>query len=238
MKALQIHRQAHGCAVQMAILVATAAAGAFICAPQCAQRQARAPMAHDIGLDRRYLDLVVFPDQFHLGVGRHRPAAELAMSWPVVVELIGIVRQPTIVRFMPGLRPARTRVLALGFLVGGRRLRRIARRFIRSLKLDHQLNQLVLAQALQISAIHAHMDSEIVTPWQGARGNQRHRPHPCTEKMAVGNYRPELIRGTWLYGARGQRAAQSGALFLRVTNWAQALYFGRSAQFEILGFGS
>jgi hypothetical protein len=34
-----------------------------------------APMAHDIGLDRRYLDLVVFPDQFHLGVGRHRPAA-------------------------------------------------------------------------------------------------------------------------------------------------------------------
>jgi hypothetical protein len=34
-----------------------------------------APMAHDIGLDRRYLDFVVFPDQFHLGVGRHRPAA-------------------------------------------------------------------------------------------------------------------------------------------------------------------
>jgi hypothetical protein len=34
-----------------------------------------APMTHDIGLDRRYLDLVVFPDQFHLGVGRHRPAA-------------------------------------------------------------------------------------------------------------------------------------------------------------------
>jgi len=39
--------------------------------------------------------------------------------------------------------------------------------FCPSLKLDHQLNQLVLAQALQISAIHAHMDSEIGLPWQG-----------------------------------------------------------------------
>jgi hypothetical protein len=37
------------------------------------------------------------------------------------------------------------------------------------LKLDHQLNQLVLAQALQISAIHAHMDSEIGLPGKGAR---------------------------------------------------------------------
>jgi hypothetical protein len=35
------------------------------------------------------------------------------------------------------------------------------------LKLDHQLNQLVLAQALQISAIHAHMDSEIALPGKG-----------------------------------------------------------------------
>ena len=32
---------------------------------------------------------------------------------------------------------------------------------------DHQLNQFVLAQALQISAIHAHMDSEIELPGKG-----------------------------------------------------------------------
>src|SRR3974390_1105498 len=90
------------------------------------------------------------------------------MSWSVVAELIGIVGQPTIVRLMPGLRTARTGVLAFLFLVGGRRLRRIARRLVRSLKLDHQLNQLVLAQALQITAIHAHMDSEIALPGKGA----------------------------------------------------------------------
>src|ERR1039457_3916580 len=91
------------------------------------------------------------------------------MSWSVVAEVIGIVGQPTIVRLMPGLRPSRTGVLAFLFLVGGRRLRRSPRRFVRSLKLDHQLNQLVLAQALQISAIHAHMDSEIGLPGKGAR---------------------------------------------------------------------
>src|ERR1035438_5613425 len=91
------------------------------------------------------------------------------MSWSVVAEVIGIVGQPTIVRLMPGLRPSRTGVLAFLFLAGGRRLRRSPRRFVRSLKLDHQLNQLVLAQALQISAIHAHMDSEIGLPGKGAR---------------------------------------------------------------------
>jgi hypothetical protein len=35
------------------------------------------------------------------------------------------------------------------------------------LKLDHQLNQLVLAQALQISPFHEHMDSEIALRGKG-----------------------------------------------------------------------
>ena len=85
----------------------------------------------------------------------------------MVFELIWIVGQPTIVRFMPGLRPARTGVLAFLFLVGGWRLGRSPRRFVRSLKLDHQLNQLVLAQALQISPFHEDMDSEIGLPGKG-----------------------------------------------------------------------
>ena len=76
----------------------------------------------------------------------------------MVAEVIGIVGQPTS-GAMPGLRPSRTGVLAFLFLVGGRRLRQSARRFLQSLKLDHQLNQLVLAKALQISAVHAHIDS-------------------------------------------------------------------------------
>ena len=58
----------------------------------------------------------------------------------------------------------------------------IARGFIRSLQLDHQLNQLVLAQPLQISAIHALMDFRDWTPWQGARGNQQPRPRSAPQK--------------------------------------------------------
>ncbi len=34
-----------------------------------------ASVADDIRLDRRYLDLVIFANQFHVGVRRHRPAA-------------------------------------------------------------------------------------------------------------------------------------------------------------------
>src|SRR5208283_4806548 len=109
------------------------------------------------------------------------------MGWSVIAELIGIVGQPTIVRLMPGLRPARTRVLAFLFLVRRRRLGRSPRRFIRSLKLDHQLNQLVLAQALQISAIHAHMDSEIALPGKGGAEIRSLVPIGAP-KMAVGNY--------------------------------------------------
>jgi hypothetical protein len=38
------------------------------------------------------------------------------MGWSVIAELIGFVGQPTIVRLMPGLRPARTRILPFLFL--------------------------------------------------------------------------------------------------------------------------
>src|SRR5208283_1343769 len=71
------------------------------------------------------------------------------------------------------------RVLALFLLVRRRRLGRIARRLVRPLKLHHQLNQLVLAQALQISAVH--------TPWiqrleSLARATRKSPPAPPTAR--------------------------------------------------------
>jgi hypothetical protein len=109
------------------------------------------------------------------------------MDWSVVAEFVGIVGQPTIVRLMSGPRPARTRVLAPLLLVGGRRLRRIARRLVRSLKLDHQLNQLVLAQPLQISAFHAHVVQSFASMARAA-------PSPVRSlKMGAGNY-PKSLR--------------------------------------------
>jgi hypothetical protein len=61
-------------------------------------------------------------------------------------------------------------------------------RDVRSLKLDHQINQLVLAQPLQISAIHAHIDSEIGVPAKGDAETKGLAPARNT-KMAVGNYK-------------------------------------------------
>ena len=145
------------------------------------------PMADDIGLDRRDLDLVVFADQFPLGVRRNRPAARFANARRVVAEFIGIVRKPTVVRLMPGLGPARTGVLALFLLVGRRRLRRRARVLLRALEPEHQLDQLLLAEPLQITPIHAAMDLEIALPGKGSpeiSGIALIR----APKMGVGNY--------------------------------------------------
>jgi len=102
------------------------------------------------------------------------------MGWSAVAELIRIVGQPTIVRLMPALRPARAGVLALFFLVRGRRLGRSPRGVILSLKPDHQLNQLVLAQPLRISAIQAPRGFRDCAPRQnpmGEVGNYAIKPH-------------------------------------------------------------
>src|ERR1017187_2984610 len=112
------------------------------------------------------------------------------MGWYVVTEFLGIVGQPTVVRLVPRLRPARTSVLALLFLVRGRRLGRSPRRFIRPLKLQHQINQLVLAQMLQISPIHRRMDSEIATRGKGG-ASVSILILIAAPKKGVGNYVPE-----------------------------------------------
>jgi hypothetical protein len=108
-----------------------------------------ATVVDDIGFDRRDLDLVVFADQFPLGVGRESSATLLANARHMVAEFVGIVGQPPIVRLMPELRPAGSRILALFLLVYGRPLRRGARILIGPLEPHHQLDQLLFAQVLK-----------------------------------------------------------------------------------------
>jgi hypothetical protein len=105
----------------------------------------KAPVTDDMRPDRRDLDLVVFADQFHVGVDRDGPAASCATGWSVVAELVGIVGKTPIVRLVPGLRPAGPRVLPPYLLVRRGRLRGGARGFLRSLQLQHQIDQFVLA---------------------------------------------------------------------------------------------
>ena len=124
-------------------------------------------MKHDVGLDRRYLDLVVFADQIARLVGRNRAAIMLAGCRRVIPKRVGIVRQPPIVRFMPELRPAGPGVLALLLLVRRGRLGRGARTLVGTLKPKHQLNQLLPAELLQITPVHLRMDSEIAALSKG-----------------------------------------------------------------------
>src|SRR5208337_4943160 len=111
----------------------------------------------------------------------------------VVPKLIGIVRQPAVVRLMPGLGSAWTGVLTLFLLVRRRWLRRGPRRLIGPLKLEHQFNQLLFAQFLQITAIHAPMDSEIGRPGKGRTEIRRLAPIRAP-KLAVGNYLCKINR--------------------------------------------
>ena len=84
------------------------------------------------------------------------------MRRSVIADFVGMIGQPTIVRLMTRFRPTRTRIFTLLFLVGRRRFRRRARGFVGPLKLQHQINQLLFAELLQITPIHADMDSEFL----------------------------------------------------------------------------
>ena len=126
-----------------------------------------ATVADDIRLDRRDFDLVVFADQVLPGVRRESQAAPLANARHVIAKFVRIVRQPTVVRLMPEFRSARTRILALLLLVRRRRLGRRARSLVGPLEPQHQLDQLLFAQLLQITAVHRAMDSEIAPHGKG-----------------------------------------------------------------------
>ena len=125
-------------------------------------RADEASMTRDMRLDRRNVDLVVFADQLHRRLGSERAAAPVANLRFVVDEGVGIVAQFAIARLVSQLRPARTRTLPLRLLVGRRRLRRSPGGLLRSLHAQNQVDQLVLAQALQITSTHSAMDSDLL----------------------------------------------------------------------------
>lgn len=75
-------------------------------------------------------------------------------------RLIGVVMQHPEMSLMTGFGAARSGTLAARLLIGRRRLGRSPRGLARALKLQHQLNQLRLAQTLQIIPIHPDSDSE------------------------------------------------------------------------------
>lgn len=83
-------------------------------------------------------------------------------------HLIGIRGQRPLMALMPGFGAARPGLLPPFFAIRGWRLRRGARGLLGRVPLQHQLDQFLLAQALQIAA--AHTDRESVKPSDGKGG--------------------------------------------------------------------
>ena len=125
-------------------------------------------MPDDIGPDRRDLDLVVLADQVSRRVRRERAAARFTNARRVIPVFIRIICKPPIMGLMAGLRPARTGVLPRFLLIGRWRFRRRAGVFLGALEPEHQFDQLLLAEPLQITPIHPAMDSEIARLGKGA----------------------------------------------------------------------
>jgi len=126
-------------------------------------------MAHDVGLDRRNLDLVIFADQLFGGVRAEPAAALFADLRPIIAEFIGMFRQRAVMRLMTWLGAAGSRPFPLRLLVRRRRLGGIARGLLRPLQPQNQFDQLLLAEPLQITPFHSPMDSDIYHPGKGAK---------------------------------------------------------------------
>jgi hypothetical protein len=77
----------------------------------------------------------------------------------MVNDVIEILAHRPTVTFMTRLGTARSGLLTALLAIARGRLRRCARRLLRPLNLQHQINQLFLRQPLQITAIHTVMDS-------------------------------------------------------------------------------
>src|SRR5450631_2915527 len=105
------------------------------------------------------LDLVIFADQFTLGVGSKRPEAIGTMRRLMILNGIGRFAQFTRMAFVSGLGAAGLGLLAPLFSIRRWRFGRRARSLVRTLKPKHQLDQIVLAQPLQIIAIHPNLES-------------------------------------------------------------------------------
>src|ERR1700692_4714965 len=105
------------------------------------------------------LDLVIFADQFTLGVSSKRPKAIETMRRLMILNGIGRFAQFTRMAFVSGLGAAGLGLLAPLFSIRRWRFGRRARGLVRTLKPKHQLDQIVLAQPLQIIAIHPNLES-------------------------------------------------------------------------------
>ena len=145
-------------------------------------------MLLDDGLHLRQLDPLVHADRFGRQIVRQRQTAVWARCRAVVDDRIRLLGEDAAVALVAGLRASGAGLLAPLLAVGRGRLGRRARRLGRALQLQHQLDQFVLAQTLEITTAHANTESAFIAP----RKPSLHLSRPCSEPVAshdpVGRY--------------------------------------------------
>ncbi len=115
-----------------------------------------------LGDDWRYLRklaLLAHADDLGREVGRQGTAAAGALTRAVSDDLVGIGAERPAVALMTRLGAARLGLLAPLLAIGGRRLGGGARGLLWPLQAQHQLDQLLLAQAFQLAAAHLPRES-------------------------------------------------------------------------------
>jgi hypothetical protein len=113
------------------------------------------------------LDFVVFTNDFaHKAIIEFAQASR-AVGRAVCHGFVGIIRQRAEMALVSWFGAAGFRIPTPFLLVARRRLRRGPRGLRRALKFQHQLHQLLFAQAFKIIAIHTPSDSEIAGPRKG-----------------------------------------------------------------------
>ena len=110
--------------------------------------------------DHRQLDVLVHPDRLGRQIRRESGPAGRAVVRTMIDDPVRLFAQGAAVTLMARLCTAGLRVLALLLAISRRRLRGRARRLLRPLQAQHQIDQFLLAQALELVATHPRIESD------------------------------------------------------------------------------
>ena len=124
-------------------------------------------MPGDNRSDRRQVERFILGDDTAQHTGGERLTAVAASSGAMRDGLVRMLGEGSEMAFVTRLGPTGLGCRALGLAVGRRRLRGRPRRLRRALKLQHQLHQLVLAELLEVIAIHSKRESRFATRRKG-----------------------------------------------------------------------
>src|SRR3954453_21189599 len=137
----------------------------------------------DEGLHRGQLDPLVYADRLGQQVRAERHSAAGALARTVLDDRIGRLAHHSAVALVAGLGSARLGFLPLLLAIRRGRLGGGARRLLRPLQTQHQLDQLFLAQTLKLATTHPALESAKTASLKGVGNCARRIDHDGAGRM-------------------------------------------------------